>query len=72
MCVCVTEQTSVWAPSEITEVEMVTTQMDETSAEPKVPLSLDPIVDSNVQHANVQHANVQHNIVQHVFLPKTV
>ncbi|XP_017325334.1 rac GTPase-activating protein 1 isoform X3 [Ictalurus punctatus] len=73
----VSEQTSVWAPSEITEVEMVTTQMDETSAEPKVPLSLDPIVDSNVQHANVQHANVQHanvqhNIVQHVFLPKTV
>ncbi|XP_053483831.1 rac GTPase-activating protein 1 [Ictalurus furcatus] len=54
----VSEQTSVWAPSEITEVEMVTTQMDETSAEPKVPLSLDPIVDSNVQHANVQHANV--------------
>ncbi|KAF4086543.1 hypothetical protein AMELA_G00084720 [Ameiurus melas] len=63
----VSEQTSVWALSEITEVEMVTTQMDETSAEPKVPLSLDPIVDSNVQSANIQH-----NIVQHVFLPKTV
>ncbi|KAG7330746.1 hypothetical protein KOW79_004715 [Hemibagrus wyckioides] len=71
----VSEQTSVWAHSEITEVEM-----EETSAEPKVPVN--PIVDANaqhtnvqhniVQHANVQHANIQHNIVQHVFLPKTV
>lgn len=67
MCVCVTEQTSVWVHSEIPEVEMVTTQMDKTSAEPKVSLSLNPIVD-----ANVQHANVQQNIVQHVFQPKTV
>ncbi|XP_053089857.1 rac GTPase-activating protein 1 isoform X2 [Pangasianodon hypophthalmus] len=78
----VSEQTSVWAHSEITEVEMVIAQMDETSAEPKVPMSFNPTVDSNVQHTNVQHvntqraivqhANVQHNTVQHVFLPKTV
>ncbi|XP_047671120.1 rac GTPase-activating protein 1 isoform X3 [Tachysurus fulvidraco] len=73
----VSEQTSVWAHSQITEVEM-----EETNVEPKVHLSLDPIMESNVQHANVQHANiqhanvqhanVQHNVVQHVFLPKTV
>ncbi|XP_060733117.1 rac GTPase-activating protein 1 [Tachysurus vachellii] len=73
----VSEQTSVWAHSQITEVEM-----EETNVEPKVHLSLDPSMESNVQHANVQHANVQHanvqhakvqhNVVQHVFLPKTV
>ncbi|XP_060784884.1 rac GTPase-activating protein 1 [Neoarius graeffei] len=58
----VSEQTSVWAQSEITEVDMVITQMEETSAEPEVPPSFNPIVD----------ANVQQNIVQHVFQPKTV
>ncbi|KAK3543872.1 hypothetical protein QTP70_030036 [Hemibagrus guttatus] len=59
----VSEQTSVWAHSEITEVDM-----EETSAEPEVPLN--PMVDANAQHTNVQpnivqHANVQPNIVQH-------
>lgn len=41
---------------------MVTTPMDETRAEPKVPQAFIPIVDSNIQH----------NVVQHTFLPKTV
>ncbi|MCI4378808.1 hypothetical protein PGIGA_G00220460 [Pangasianodon gigas] len=61
----VSEQTSVWAHSEITEVEMVIAQMDETSAEPKVPPSFNPTVDSNVQHTNVQHVNIQSANVQH-------
>ncbi|KAI5627511.1 rac GTPase-activating protein 1 [Silurus asotus] len=74
----VSEQTSVWVHSEITEVDM----MDETSAEPTVPPSFNPVVNANIQSAsnqnanmqsaNFQTANVQQNIVQHVFLPKTV
>ncbi|TTA69391.1 Rac GTPase-activating protein 1 [Bagarius yarrelli] len=55
----VSEQTSVWAHSEITEVEM-----DETGVELEVPLFLTPTMDTNIQHANVQQNVGQQNVGQ--------
>ncbi|KAM9487000.1 rac GTPase-activating protein 1 isoform 2-T2 [Clarias gariepinus] len=60
----VSDQTSVWAHSEITEVDMAI-PMDETCAEPQVPLSVQPFVNTNIQNANIQqNANVQNANIQ--------
>ncbi|KAL6484226.1 hypothetical protein MHYP_G00062710 [Metynnis hypsauchen] len=54
--VCVTEQTSVWAPGDVTEAEIVA-EMEMTTPESRLVPDLTPIVDKTLQH---------------VFLPKTV
>ncbi|XP_072541073.1 LOW QUALITY PROTEIN: rac GTPase-activating protein 1 [Salminus brasiliensis] len=59
--VCVAEQTSVWAPSDVTEADMVT-DMEVTTLEIRVPQDCTPVVDCTPVMDNLQH----------VFVPKTV